>query len=215
MIWFTGRSYAMSGYSARWANSFGNSIYSRETVRAMKNTIFQVVILLLFVSLCLSGFLLIKHILQLPFRSTNDALHKRGFAFNLDSLIPSGTYLDDKITIGEVVKLRINKERSFYERVLRGFSDLIPDRYRYVADLFLFFFWLLCFMTFFRVFTFMGYGTALRVSLLLGGVVYYFMPDFSPGRNDDIAVIGLPLFIILLRRFILRRSMKEQQVVET
>ncbi len=189
---------------------------SKETLNTMKNTIFQVIILLLFISLCLSGVLLVRHILQLPFRSTNDALHKRGSAFNLDYFIPNGTYLDEKITIGGVVKLRINKERSFYERVLRGFSDLIPDRYRYVADLFLFFFWLLCFMTFFRVFTFMGYGTALRGSLLLGGVVYYFMPDFSPGRNDDIAIIGLPFFIIFLRKFILRRrKRREQKVVET
>jgi hypothetical protein len=189
---------------------------SLQTLKAMKNTIFQVIILLLFISLCLSGFLLVRHILQLPFSSTNDALHKRGSAFNLDYFIPSGTYLDQKITIGEVVKLRINKERSFYERVLRGFSDLIPGRYRYMADLFLFFFWFLCFMTFFRVFTFMGYGKALRGSLLLGGVVYYFMPDFSAGKSDDIAIIGLPVFIILLRIFIRRRRKRnKQQIFET
>ena len=178
----------------------------------MKRMVFQGIILLLLASLCLSGYLLVRHILRLPFRSTNDALHKRESAFNLDFLIPSGTYLDEKITIGEVIKLRISKEKPFYDRVLRAFFDLIPPGYRYLADLFLFFFWLLCFMTFFRVFTFMGYGRALRGSLLLGGVTYYFMPDFSPGRNDDIAFIGLPLFIILLRMYILRLKEKREGV---
>jgi hypothetical protein len=181
----------------------------------MKKIILPVIILLLFISLCLSGFLVVRHVLGLPFRSTNDALHERGSAFNLDYFIPSGTYIDEKISIGEVIKLRINKERSFYERVLRGFSDLIPDRYRYMADLFLFFFWFLCFMAFFRVFTFMGYGRALRGSLLLGGVVYYFMPDFTPGRHDDIAIIGLPLSIIFIRIFIrVWRKRRAQQTVE-
>jgi len=124
----------------------------------MKSTIFQIIILFLLASLCLSGFLLVRHILRLPFRSTNDVLHKRGSAFNLDFLIPGGTYIDEKITIGELIKLRISKEKPFYERVLRAFFGIIPPRYRYLPDFFLFFFWLLCFMTFFRVFTFMGYG---------------------------------------------------------
>ena len=169
-----------------------------------RTTIFQVIILLLLASLCLSGYLFVRHILHLPFRSTNDALHKRGSAFNLDFLIPGGTYIDEKITIGDVIKLRISKEKPFYERVLRAFFGLIPPQYRYLAGLFLFFFWFLCFMTLFRVFTFVGYGRALRVSLLLGGLTYYFMPDFSPGRSDDLCFIGLPLLIILLPKYILR-----------
>jgi len=71
-------------------------------------------------------------------------------------------------------------------------------------------------MTFFRVFTFMGYGRALRGSLLLGGVTYYFMPDFSPGRSDDIAFIGLSLLIILLPKYILRwKKRRKEEVVET
>lgn len=181
----------------------------KEFTHAMKRTTFQVIILLLLASLCLSGYLLVRHILRLPFRSTNDTLHKRQSAFNLDFLIPSGTYLDEKITIGEVVKLRISKERPFYERVLRAFFDLIPPRYRYLADLFLFLFWLLCFMTFLRVFTFMGYGRALRGSLLLGGITYYFMPDFSPGKGDDIVFIGIPLLIIIAKAYLSHRKKRE------
>ena len=55
---------------------------------------------------CISRFLLVKHILQLPFGQTNDALHKKKSAFTLDFLIPSATYIDDKMTIGEIIKVR-------------------------------------------------------------------------------------------------------------
>ena len=165
----------------------------------MPRTTLQVIILLLVASVCLSGFLIVKHILNLPFRSTNDALHKKNSAFTLDFLIPSGTYIDDKITIGEVIKVRFTKEKAPYEKVLRALFDLIPHRYRFLANLFLFLFWFLCFMTFLRVFTFMGYGRSLRGSLFFGGITYYFMPDFSPGKGDDILFISLPLLIILLR----------------
>jgi len=179
----------------------------------MQKIIFQFIILLLLASLCLSGFLLVRHLLRLPFRPTNDALHKKGYAFNLDFLVPSGTYLDEKITIGEVLRIRIRKERSIYEKVFQGVFGLIPGRYRSLADLSLFLFWSLCFMTFFRVFTFMGYGRSLRGSLFLGGVTYYFMPDFSPGRTDDIFFLAVPLLLILLRKYIIRRKEKRKGLV--
>ena len=176
----------------------------------MQRKILQIIILLLVACVCLSGFLIARHILHLPFRSTNDTLHKKKSAFTLDFLIPSGTHLDETITIGEVIKIRFTKEKTPYEKVLRAFFDLIPHRYRFLANLFLLLFWFLCFMTFTRVFTFMGYGRALRGSLLLGGITYYFMPDFSPGKGDDMLFIGIPLFIILLRTYIHRG--KEKQV---
>jgi len=179
----------------------------------MQRIIYQFIILLLLASLCLSGFLLARYLLRLPFRPTNDVLHKKGYAFNLDFFIPSGTYLDEKITIGEVLRIRVRKERPIYEKVLRGVFGLIPARYRSLADLFLFLFWSLCFMTFFRVFTFMGYGRSLRGSFLLGGVTYYFIPDFSPGRTDDIFFLAVPLLIILLRKYILRRKEKRKVLV--
>ena len=174
----------------------------------MQRKFLQIIILLLVACVCLSGFLIVKHILHLPFRSTNDALHKKNSAFTLDFIIPSGTYLDKTITIGEVIKIRFTKEKTPYEKVLRAFFDLIPHRYRFLANLFLFLFWFLCFMTFFRVFTFMGYGRSLRGSLFFGGITYYFMPDFLPGKGDDILFIGLPVLIILLRTYIHRRKEK-------
>jgi hypothetical protein len=176
----------------------------------MQRKIIQIIILLLVASICLSGFLIARHILHLPFRPTNDALHKKNSAFTLDFLIPSGTHLDETVTIGEVIKIRFTKEKTPYEKVLRAILDLIPHRYRFLANLFLFLFWFLCFMTLFRVFTFMGYGRSFRVSLLCGGITYYFMPDFSPGKGDDTLFIGLPLLIILLRAYIHRREEKRK-----
>jgi len=42
------------------------------------------------------------------------------------------------------------------------------------------------------------------------------MPDFSPGRSDDIAFIGLSLLIILLPKYILRwKKRRKEEVVET
>lgn len=178
----------------------------------MKKSIYQSVLLFFLIAVCIIGFLLVKHILQLPFGQTNDALHKKGSAITLDLLIPSGTYIDDTMTIGDVVKIRTKKETSLYETLLKSIADLIPARYRYVADVTVFLFWSFLFMTFFRVFTFMGYGRALRGSLLLGGLVYFFMPDFSPKKIDDSVFIGIPISIIVLRAYISRRKKKRDGV---
>jgi hypothetical protein len=174
----------------------------------MQRKILQIIILLILLSVCLCGVLMVRHILGLPFRSTNDALHQKESAFTLDFLIPKGTHLDEKITIGEVIKIRFTKQKTPYKRVLCAISDLIPQRYRFFANLFLLLFWILCFMTFFRVFTFMGYGKALRGSLLFAGITYYFMPDFLPGKGDDILFITLPILIIILRIYIHKRKPK-------
>ena len=178
----------------------------------MQRKILQIIILLLVACVCLSGFLIARHILHLPFRPTNDILHKKNSAFTLDFLIPSGTHLDETITIGEVIKIRFTKEKTPYEKVLRAIFDLIPHQYRFLANLFLFLFWFLCFMTLFRVFTFIGYGRSFRISLLCGGITYYFMPDFSLSKGDDILFIGLPVLIILLRAYIHRGKEKKISV---
>lgn len=178
----------------------------------MKRSISQSILLILLAFFCIIGFLLVKHILQLPFRQTNDALHNKKSAITLDLLIPSGTYIDDTMTIGEVLKIRTKRETSFYDAFLKSVADLIPAPYRYLADFIIFLFWAFLFMTFFRVFTFMGYGRALRGSLLLGGLVYFFMPDFSPEKIDDTIFIGIPLSIIILRAYMSRRKKKIDRV---
>ena len=175
----------------------------------MKKTIFQVILLLLFIVVCLSGFFVGRHILNLPFRATNDALHKKEFSFNLDFIIPGGTHIDEKMTIGEVLKIRANKEKSLYEKILHTTSELIPPRYRHLLNLLLFLFWSFLFMSFLRIFTFMGYGRALRGSLFLGGITYYFMPDFLPGKSDDIFFIGIALLIILIRAYFHKKEKRK------
>jgi hypothetical protein len=178
---------------------------------AMRRFTLQVVLLVLLACLCLGGYLTARRILKLPFRPTNDALHQTDSGFTLDFLIPAGIYLDERITIGEVIQIRFKREKSIYEKVVRAVSDLIPPRYRLVADLLLFCFWIFTFMALIRVFTFMGYARSIRASLLLGGITYYFMPDFSPGRLDDAAFLGLPLLIIALRICLLQRKKRGEQ----
>jgi len=181
-------------------------------IHAMRRFTLQMLLLVLLACLCLGGYLTARRILKLPFRATNDAFHQKDSGFTLDFLIPAGTYLDEKITIGEVVQIRFKKEKSIYERVIRAVSELIPPRYRLVADLFFFCFWFFCFLALIRVFTFMGYARSLRSSLLLGGVTYYFMPDFSPGRLDDVVFLGIPLLIIALRIYLVRRKQRRRTI---
>jgi hypothetical protein len=178
----------------------------------MRRFTLQIVLLALFVSLCLGGYFFAQHILKLPFRPTNDALHQKDSSFTLDFLIPSGTYLDERITIGQVIQIRLKKEKSIYKRAIGAISDLIPPRYRVVADLFLFFFWFFCFMVLIRIFTFMGYSRSLRASLLLAGIIYYFIPDFSPGRRDDAVFFGIPLLIIAIRIYLVRGKKRRRKI---
>jgi hypothetical protein len=178
----------------------------------MKRSISQCILLLLLAILCTAGILFVKHILELPFRPTNDALHKKKSVFTLDFLIPGATYIDDKMTIGDIITVRVQKETSFYETLLKSIADLVPARYRYVANFIVFLFWTFLFMTFFRVFTFMGYGRALRGSLLLGGMVYFFMPDFSPGNIDDSTFVGIPVSIIIFRSYVSWRKRKRDNI---
>jgi len=178
----------------------------------MRRFTLQIMLLVLFVSLCLGGYLAARHILNLPFRSTNDALHQKNSSLTLDFLIPSGTYLDERITIGEVIQIRLKKEKSIYRRAIGTISDLIPPRYLLVADLLLFLFWFFCFMVLIRIFTFMGYSRSIRTSLLLAGIIYYFIPDFSPGRLDDMVFLGIPLLIIALRICLVRRKKRRREI---
>jgi hypothetical protein len=90
-------------------------------------------------------------------------------------------------------------------------SPLIPPRYRLVADLLLFCTWVFAFMALIRVFTFMGYAGSIRASLMLGGITYLNMPDFSPGRLEDAAFLGIPLLIIALRMYLLSRKKRRRE----
>jgi hypothetical protein len=177
----------------------------------MKKAIFQIIILVFLLFCCAGGYFIIKAFLDRPFRSTNDSLHQQDSSVTLDFLIPEGTYIDEKMTIGEVVALRYRKEESIYSRVLNAALQIVPAKYRYWAGLALFLFWSFLFMTFLRIFTFIRYGRALRVSLLFGGITYFFMPDFSIGRIDDGIFLGIPVIIIIAVMWFRKRKKKRER----
>ena len=175
----------------------------------MRKTVVYIIPSFLLFAILLGGYLYIDHLLSLPFRTTNDALHDRNSDFNLDFLIPGGFHIDEGMTIEDVARVRMKKEKVFYEKWTHAILDLIPLEYRYIANLIFFLFWLLCFMTFFRVFTFMGYYRSLRVSLFCGGATYYFMPDFAPGTGEDTLLVGLILSFLTGRGLIVWRKGKK------
>lgn len=163
----------------------------------MNKSISQIILLLALIFLCALGALIVNHVLDLPFRSANDQLHAMNAPITLDFLIPGGTYIDEKMTIGEVIRVNAGKKMSAHEQMLDSISRFIPLRYIIVADMVMFLFWSFMFMTVIRVFTFLGYARALRTSFFFGGVVYYFMPDFTPGRIDDWVFVLVPVLIII------------------
>ena len=175
----------------------------------MVKVISQALLILLLVAFCITSYLLATRFLNLSFRSTNDYLHNNNSPITLDFLIPKGIYIDEKMMIGDVMRISFKKEATFYEKTLMSLSSLIPIKYRYLSDTLLFIFWSFLYMTFLRIFTFTGYGRSLRISLLLGACTYYFMPDFTIGKRDDFLIIGTVLLIILIRMIFHRRKSKQ------
>jgi len=178
----------------------------KQSTSTKQSIALQLIIWVVVAALCLGVFFFVQRILEIPFRSANDALHEKGAALTLDFLIPAGTHIDKKITIGEVLKIRLAKKSSPMEAAVHALSKQIPASYIWLGNLLLFFFWTFCALTLLRIFTFMGYGRALRTSLLLGGGIYYFMPDFSPYAREDFLFVACPLLLILLRYFWIRRK---------
>jgi hypothetical protein len=175
----------------------------------MKKIVFQAIMILALLLFCVGVYLLAQHILDLPFSATNKAFHEANSAFTLDVLIPGGTYLDDSLTIREVFRLRFKEKTDPFQKLLRTLYEPIPLRYKILTDALLFSFWTLCYLTLFRVFTFMGYGRALRGSLFLGAVTYYFMPDLSPGVGDDMVFLFGAVLIILLKFYAVQRKRRK------
>jgi hypothetical protein len=134
-----------------------------------------------------------QKILNMPFRATNDSLHKRNAPLTLDSLIPAGTHIDEKMTIGEVIRIRFGKPKGRLNRFIQEISKSIPLKYRLMATTVFYLFWTLLFLVFCRIFTWLRYIVALSISFLAGSLVYFFMPDFILGRLDDVAFAGWAL----------------------
>ena len=172
----------------------------------MRKLMLQLILLLAAALLVLGAMQGWQRVMKIPFRAANDALHEKDAALTLDFLIPAGTYIDKKITIGEVLKIRLAKKSSPFHAAALALSEQIPSTYLWLGNLLLYFFWSFCILTLLRLFTFMGYARALRTSLFLGGITYYFMPDFSPYPWEDLFFVSGPLVLIILRFCWVRRK---------
>jgi hypothetical protein len=135
-------------------------------------------------------FIVYQKVSSLPFRATNDALHKQEAPITLDFLIPGGTHIDDRMTIGQVIKIRFEKPKGRMNNFIKEVSKHIPLKYRFLGTLALYLFWTFLFLVFFRIFTWMRYVLALAISFFAGSVVYFFMPDLVLGRIDDVGFLG-------------------------
>jgi hypothetical protein len=130
-----------------------------------------------------------KKILFMSFRATNDSLHKKEAPITLDFLIPSGTHIDEKMTIGDVIKIRFKGPKSKANQFFQKISEIIPFKYRFLGTTVLYLFWTLLFLVFFRIFTWMRYVVALSISFFAGALVYFFMPDLVMSVIDDVAFL--------------------------
>jgi hypothetical protein len=153
-----------------------------------------------------SVYFLTKRVLALSFRQTNDMLHELDSPVTLDFLIPAGFYIDQKTTIGDVVQRRFRGPGDRLALVLKRISESVPARYRYTGTVLLYLFWSLLFLIFCRLFTWMTYASALRMSFLCGAIVYFFMPDLVMGRIDDIAFLVWAMVLLLLALWFRRRK---------
>jgi hypothetical protein len=165
----------------------------------------------LFLVIAVGTAYLISHkILSLKFRATNDALHKQQAPITLDFLIPGGTYVDENMTIREVVKARLQKPRRRLDDFLLKLSEIIPTKYLLLGTLLLYLFWTFLFLVFFRIFTWIGYGLALSISFLAGSIVYFFMPDLMFGKIDDVVLLGWAVaFAVACRWYSKRRKLRQ------
>lgn len=156
-----------------------------------KTKIFLSVVSLLCLAILLGTvYLTLQKIFSMPFRATNDSLHKQEAPITLDSLIPAGIYLDEKITIGQVIRMRFEKPRGRFNRFIQRVSKSIPWKYRLWGTMVLYLFWTFLFLIFFRIFTWIRYIVALGISFFAGALVYFFMPDLMLGRVDDVVFLG-------------------------
>lgn len=153
---------------------------------------------LLAVLLILAAVAGVNHALGQPFNAVNQALHARGASVNLDFLIPGRFYIDDQMTIGQVIAKNFEQKKGLWVRLFDATIGLIPRPWLIGFNVFIFFFFMMLFMIFFRLFTLMRYSRCLGLSLLCAGLIYFYLPDFNPGRADDAVALGGPVLVLLL-----------------
>ena len=113
------------------------------------------------------------------------------------------------MSIGEVVRISLEKPKGRFNDFVQKISGSIPIKYRLLGTVVLYLFWTFLFLVFFRVFTWMRYIVALSISFLAGAVVYFFMPDMILGRVDDALFWGWAMaFVVTVRWYLRRRKLK-------
>ena len=145
-------------------------------------------------------------VLSMPFRATNDTLHQQEAVITLDFLIPGGTHIDEKMTIGEVISIRFEKPKGRLNKLVQQISESIPLKYRLLGTAVLYLFWTFLFLVFFRIFTWMRYVGALSFSFLAGALVYFFMPDLVLGKVDDAVFWGWAIAFAVARWWYRKRG---------
>ena len=172
----------------------------------LKTKILLSVVSLLCLVFGLGAIYFISHkILSMQFRKANDTLHKQEAPITLDFLIPGGIYVDENTTIGEVIKIRIQKPRGRFDRFLGKISESIPPKYLLLGTVVLYIFWTFLFLIFFRIFTWIRYLIALGLSFIAGALVYFFMPDLILGRIDDVAFLVWAVTFMVAGRWYSKR----------
>ena len=103
----------------------------KNTLKTQGNlkTILQAAVLLFLAAVCLAGYLGAEHVLDLPFRATNDALHEKKSFMTLDFLIPGGVHIDNNLTIGQTffVENHFNKGVTFFQVHFLYRIDTVTD----------------------------------------------------------------------------------------
>jgi hypothetical protein len=176
---------------------------SRKALR----TVAALLMIFLFISGC---YFVSARLLALPFRKTNDLLHQQKAPLTLDFLIPAGTYIDEKMSIEEVMGLRLRNPNNKINTIIEKVSQAIPTKYRMLGTGMLYFFWVFVSFSFFRIVTWMRYATALAAAFLAGAFMYYFMPDLVAGKMDDAIFAGWALFFAMLLKW-RRKRLKNQK----
>lgn len=172
-----------------------------------------VLVSFLFLTVCFGViYLASQKVFSMPFRATNDNFHQQGAIITLDFLIPGGTHIDEKMTIGEVISIRLEQRKERLHKFVQKISESIPLKYRLLGTAVLYLFWTFLFLVFFRIFSWMRYIIALSISFLAGAIVYFFMPDMILGRVDDALFCGWAIaFAVTLRWYLRRRKLKSSQ----
>lgn len=156
----------------------------------------------------------ITHVgLNLNFKKTHDFLAKHDLGWITETIYPHPKLVGPEFTIGQVISERWKTRLTWLEQAAVKVDEMIGLRMQIILRV-VFWLWLcFVFMTFFRVFTFMGYTRSLRTALFMGALFYAMLPNPTRTTWDEYTFLSIGAGIILLR-FIWVRSRRRKKLVE-